>query len=343
MRTVELDYSDVLIVPMGFGKISSRSQVDLENKDAVIPIIAANMDHVGTFEVAKALAFHNILTCLTKHYTAGEYIDFFKSGYLANHSIYSFGLGRADDEKLVQVIDSIKTGECYAPHMFCLDVANAYNVDVLNKVKEFHQKYPEFKLMVGNVVSRVETQSFLNAGASVVKVGVGPGSACLTRSETGIGRPQLSAVMDCHDATKNLFNERIGSICADGGITCPGDVVKAFAAGADYVMLGGEFAGHDEGYTEEELANDKLQFYGMSSHLAQVAHGGEVKEYRSSEGRELFIKRKGPIKNTVNRYLAGLRSACAYLDCENINELKGCVGRNANFIRVNNQLNRKFV
>jgi GMP reductase len=192
------------------------------------------------------------------------------------------------------------------------------------------------------------TEELILAGADIVKVGIGPGSVCTTRIQTGVGYPQLSAVIECADAAHGLG----GHIIADGGCTCPGDVAKAFAAGADFVMLGGMLAGHDEGggdiitktYLTNEIDTEGLygdigsqikvdkqfvQFYGMSSKSANDKHFGGLKDYRSSEGRTVLVPYRGAVANTVQEILGGVRSTCTYVGAKKIKQLPKC----ATFIR----------
>ena len=174
------------------------------------------------------------------------------------------------------------------------------------------------------------------AGADVVKVGIGPGSVCTTRLQTGVGYPQLSAVIECADAAHGLG----GLIMADGGCTSPGDVAKAFGAGADFVMLGGMFAGHEESGGETKVIDGKVfkAFYGMSSKKANDEYAGGLADYKSSEGREVLIPFKGKISDTVNDILGGLRSACTYVGASTLKKLSKCT----TFIRVNNTHNTIF-
>jgi GMP reductase len=198
------------------------------------------------------------------------------------------------------------------------------------------------------------TQQLILSGADIVKVGIGPGSVCTTRIKTGVGYPQLSAVMECADAAHGLG----GLVMADGGCTCPGDVAKAFAAGADFVMLGGMLAGHDQGggqvitkvfqTNELEVTMDGeqfkrefkqfVQFYGMSSKAANEKHFGGLKDYRAAEGKEVLITYKGNVSGTVQDILGGLRSACTYVGASQLKHLSKC----ATFVRVNRQVNNIF-
>jgi GMP reductase len=327
-----LDYSDVLIVPCS-GDVSSRSEVDLETGPGVIPIIAANMDGVGTFEMARALAKHKMLTALVKHYSLEELIEFFKED-ASKFAFYSMGIGGEDIYKYSKFIDAVNAEETNVPYGICIDVANGYTDNFLDRLDEITNIAPNMFYMAGNVVTPEQVYALSQKGIDVVKVGIGPGSVCTTRKLTGVGFPQFSAVMDCAKTGMG--------VCADGGITCPGDVAKAFGAGANFVMIGGMFAGHEEGlpagYKDKTEYVSNIHFYGMASKAAQTLHNGGVAEYRASEGKEVVIKYKGPVENTVQELLGGLRSACTYVGARNLYELN----ENAQFIRVNRQLNNIF-
>jgi GMP reductase len=345
---VKLDYSDVLLTPSR-SNISSRSQIDLNINyfdTDLIPIIAANMDGVGTFEIADALAKHGCMTALSKHYTVEELVDFYADFENKDHSslvIYSMGSNEKDFKKF-EAFDLMLLEE-HRPHTICIDVANGYTSQFEEFVEKFSSKFPSYILMVGNVVTPEQTDRLLEAGADIVKIGIGPGSVCTTRKLTGVGYPQLSAVIECAQAAKDAG----GMIVADGGITCPGDAAKAFAAGADMVMIGGYFAGHYEGggvpcdangtaYVHTQSLNTHRKFYGMASRTAQDIHNGGVADYRASEGKEVIIPFKGSIDNTIKTFLGGLRSAATYIGADSIKDFH----RRAKFIRVNRQLNNIF-
>ncbi|KAK9744621.1 IMP dehydrogenase / GMP reductase domain [Popillia japonica] len=187
-------------------------------------------------------------------------------------------------------------------------------------------------LEAGNVVTGEMVEELILSGADIIKVGIGPGSVCTTRIKTGVGYPQLSAVIECADAAHGLQ----GHIISDGGCTCAGDVAKAFGAGADFVMAGGMFAGHDEcdGEVIEKNGKKYKLFYGMSSKTAMQKHSGGVAEYRSSEGKTVEVVYKGDVESTVLDILGGLRSACTYTGAGKLKELP----RRATFIRCTQQM-----
>ena len=365
---VKLDYKDVLIRPKR-STLGSRKEVDLERGFTFrnykpefpenteyrhwrgTPIMAANMDGVGTFEMADTLAKQGMFTCLVKTYSVEQLVEYFGPEYRKQNVAMSIGITDADAQKFHQVY--AQAGE----HMkfVCIDVANGYSERFASFVKKFRNDYPNVVIIAGNVVTGEMTEELILAGADIVKVGIGPGSVCTTRIQTGVGYPQLSAVIECADAAHGLG----GHIIADGGCTCPGDVAKAFAAGADFVMLGGMLAGHDEGggevitktYESNELLDegdgyyapvyDKkqfVQFYGMSSDAANTKHFGGLKDYRSSEGREVLVPYRGSVGITVQDLLGGLRSTCTYAGAQRLKHLSRCT----TFVRCTQQFNAVY-
>ena len=354
-QDVKLDYKDVLIRPKR-STLKSRNQVSLtrstnfRNYDDLdfntndyhyngVPIMASNMDGVGTFEMADKLAKQNIFTCLVKTYSSNELIDFFDTDdYLRTNNV-AMSIGTSDDDwcKLQQVKTMADGNLKYV----CMDIANGYSEHFADAVRKVRDEFPDLVIIAGNVVTREMTEELILAGADIVKVGIGPGSVCTTRIQTGVGYPQLSAVIECADAAHGLG----GHIIADGGCTCPGDVAKAFAAGADFVMLGGMLAGHDEGGGEvitkiyetnevtktddgffESVYEEKqfVQFYGMSSESANDKHFGGLKNYRSSEGRTVLVPYRGEVARTVQEILGGVRSTCTYAGAMKLKQLAKC-------------------
>jgi len=366
-QEIKLDYKDVLIRPKR-STLKSRKEVDLirtykfrnSKQDwRGVPIMAANMDGVGTFKMANALANHTIFTCITKQHVAKDWkdnLDKFVRDYTA------ISVGTNFDAWMEARTTIIK----YDLKWICIDIANGYSEHFTDFVKMVRKDLPKINIIAGNVVTADMTQELILAGADVVKVGIGPGSVCTTRLQTGVGYPQLSAVIECADAAHGLG----GHIIADGGCTCPGDVAKAFASGADFVMLGGMLAGHDEGGGDiitktyklpemetEELPNGKkriagshhilrhyykekkfVQFYGMSSGTAMNKHSGGIAEYRSSEGRTVEVLYRGSVDNTVRNILGGLRSTCTYVGAPSLKQLSKCT----TFIRCTQQFNNIF-
>ena len=370
---VKLDYKDVLIRPKR-STLGSRKEVDLERGFSFrnyqppamtmedirpdyrnwrgIPLMASNMDGVGTFEMANLLAEQKIMTCLVKTYTVPQLVNYFETGGVTpertNYVAMSIGITEADHDKFRKVYEQTDTQLKYV----CIDVANGYSERFAAFVKEFRTLYPHVVIIAGNVVTGEMTEELLLNGADIVKVGIGPGSVCTTRIQTGVGYPQLSAVIECADAAHGLG----GHVIADGGCTCPGDIAKAFAGGADFVMLGGMLAGHDEGGGEvitkvyetnevtktddgfyEAVYEEKqfVQFYGMSSKAANDKHFGGLKEYRASEGRDVLVPYRGSVMHSIQEILGGIRSTCTYAGAQRLKHLMRCT----TFVRCTQQFN----
>ena len=338
---LKLGFKDVLIRPKR-STMRSRSQVNLERNFTFlhsrkewsgIPVMAANMDTVGTFELAKALADFGLLTAIHKHYTLQEWNHFLNQ---QEDSIYqrimvSTGTADTDFNHLINIVSQ-------HPKLsfICIDVANGYAESFVDFVKLCRDKFPDKTIVAGNVVTGEMVEELLLSGADIVKVGIGPGSVCTTRVKTGVGYPQLSAVIECADAAHGLG----GRIIADGGCVSAGDVAKAFGGGADFVMLGGMFAGHDEsgGQLIEREGQQFKQFYGMSSETAMQQHAGGVAEYRASEGKTVEVPYRGAVAETVKDILGGVRSSCTYVGASALKELT----KRTTFIRVQEQENRTF-
>jgi len=337
---IKLDFKDVLLRPKRSG-IRSRADVDL-NRDfkfinskgshTGVPIIASNMDTVGTFEMAKALAKHGCYTCIHKYKSLEEWQEFAKE----NPEVLPFvaaSSGTSDDDfaRLQEILNNVE-----GVKFICLDVANGYSQFFVEYVKKVRAAYPNHTIMAGNVVTGDMVEALVFAGADIIKVGIGPGSVCTTRKKTGVGYPQLSAVMECADNAHGLS----AHIISDGGCTCPGDVAKAIGAGADFVMLGGMLAGHDQsgGEVIERDGKKRKLFYGMSSATAMKKHKGGVAEYRASEGKTVEVDYRGDVNATMLDVLGGLRSACTYVGAGRIKEMS----KRTTFIRVTQQVNEIF-
>ncbi|MBE6454335.1 MAG: GMP reductase [Alphaproteobacteria bacterium] len=366
--STELDFCDVLFMPKRT-TLNSRSEADVikEYKFKYYPhtlktcgIMAANMATTGTFEINNVLQKYQAITCLHKHYDfqKEENIQYIAKNFKKKESdknSYTFiSTGLKDDKKkLFKVLGN----KDFKIDKLCIDIANGYIPKLLEFVKEVRAKFPYLLIMVGNVVTGDMTQDLILSGADIVKVGIGPGSVCTTRKLTGVGRPQLSAILECADAAHGVG----GLVCADGGCTCAGDVAKAFGAGADFVMLGGMFAGTDEaaGDLIEKVVqtnqivgvDDKTkevtflqkrekykQFYGMSSQLAQEKHFGGMACYRASEGKVVEVAYKGSVENVIMEILGGVRSTMSYIGARRLKDIPKCT----TFYRVNRQLNEVF-
>ena len=346
----KLDFSDVLIRPKR-STLRSRKEVNLDREFEFvhsnwvwegIPIMAANMDTSGTFKMHRALTKHSMITAIHKHYTLEDWkknLDGLAWAYLA----VSIGANEQDFEKLIAIASM-------APLMrfVCIDVANGYGEYLPEFVRRVRERFPKVTIIAGNVVTGDMTEQLILSGADIVKVGIGSGSVCTTRIQTGVGYPQLSAIIECADAAHGLG----GRIISDGGCTTPGDVAKAMGAGADFVMLGGMFAGHDESggdlvikyYPSGEvnpsgkpnvIGKQFKQFYGMSSDTAMEKHNGGMNSYRSSEGRTILVPYRGSVEGTLQDLLGGLRSSCTYVGARQLKELP----KRTTFIRVRKQYN----
>lgn len=337
---VKLDFKDVLIRPKR-SSIASRSLVSVErtftfvnSKQTLscVPIVAANMDTIATFEVAEVLAKRKVMTAVHKHYSVDEWKAWAsKAKEVLPYIAVSTGILAKDMAKTEAILTAVPEVS-----MICVDVANGYSEAFVKCIREVRAKYPTKTIMAGNVVTKEMTEELIFSGADIIKVGIGPGSVCTTRKQTGVGYPQLSAVLECADAAHGLG----GRIISDGGCTCPGDVAKAFGAGADFVMLGGMLAGHDEcsGALVEENGEYFKVFYGMSSDTAMKKHAGGVAEYRSSEGKTVRVPYRGPMDETIRDILGGVRSACTYVGASSVREMS----KRTTFIRVTQQLNTVF-
>ncbi|WP_167608483.1 GMP reductase [Maribellus sediminis] len=338
---VKLGFKDVMFRPKR-STLKSRSMVSLERTFKFmhtgkswtgVPIMAANMDTVGTFEMALALQQHQLFTAIHKHYSVAQWNDFLEQAPegIENYIALSTGTGENDTEKV---------DELFKRHprlkFLCIDVANGYSEHFVHYVQATRERHPDIVIMAGNVVTGEMVEELLLAGADIIKVGIGPGSVCTTRVKTGVGYPQLSAVIECADAAHGLG----GQIISDGGCSTPGDVSKAFGGGADFVMLGGMFAGHNEsgGDLIEVEGKRYRQFYGMSSATAMDKHVGGVANYRASEGKTVQVPYRGPVEETVLDILGGIRSTCTYVGASTLKELT----KRTTFIRVEEQENQVY-
>jgi len=333
MRIIDdtkLDFDDVLISPKR-SQLTSRKDARLTREFIFkhsyhtwegVPIIASNMDHTGTHEMYKALKDYDMLTALCKFVTWIE-LRKFTSDNSWSHLIQTIGLDKNLDELDYD----------HSPWI-CLDVANGYTERFNDYVSlmRAHEATKNKIIIAGNVCTPEATEQIILAGADIVKIGIGPGSVCTTRKMTGVGYPQLSCIIECADAAHGLG----GHVMSDGGCTVPGDIAKAFGAGADFVMLGGMLAGHDE--CEGEVENDTMTFYGMSSDDAQLKYYGEKQSHRAAEGKKVQIPYKGCVRDTVQDILGGLRSACTYAGAKNLKALPKCT----TFVKVNRQLNEVY-
>jgi GMP reductase len=334
IEDIALDFNDVLIQPRP-STLTSRKDVDLNVKYETlhskkpisgIPIISANMSTISTFSMAKALANENLYCALHKHYSVSELLQFYNTSNARSNSFYTLGIH--DFDKLKDFSDHLG----YIPNMICCDVANGYMKTFLNFVKKVRYFAPNSIIMAGNVVTPNGCINLIDSGTDIVKLGIGSSSVCRTRTVTGIGMPQFSAILNCAETVRN-YN---ALLCSDGGCNVAADFAKAFGAGAHFVMAGTIFAGHDE--CEGDIIDGKMQFFGMSSEAAMQKHNNGMANYRSSEGILTFVEYKGPVIDTVNHILGGLRSACTYTNSKNLSEFY----HNVEFVKVNRTYNNRW-
>ena len=369
LEKTELDFSDVLIKPRR-STLSSRVDVDINRKYKFkwtssvaygTGIMQSNMGTIGTVDVSRKMLKGGLFACLHKHHDIQDLIDFYKSldpDTEWNRCFISIGLKDNGLEKVRKLKEMVFVNEEYDPSI-CIDVPNGYIPQVKELVIKVRKEFPHSIIMVGNVVTGDIVEDLILSGADIVKVGIGNGSNCLTRRQTGVGRPQFSTIVECADAAHQVG----GMVCADGGITCPGDIGKAFGAGADFIMIGGLYAGTDEAdgeiiektyltterNTEHNTcgfkSHDKVyetkkfkMFYGMSSTLAQEKFGNGKPKYRASEGRVTLVPYVGSVDDVNEEFLGGLRSTMTYIGAAKLKDIPKCCV----FYKVNNQLNRMY-
>jgi GMP reductase len=339
-QDIKLDYKDVLFKPKR-SKLESRRNVDLNREFKFhnsgqtwtgVPIMASNMDGVGTFSMAKALQEQNMITVMRKHYTVDDWQKNAKGLKLKNVSVCT-GTGVIWDPDAPDFATMKAVLAMYPDIPFItVDVANAYHENYGDFIAKLRDEYPEKTIIAGNVITGEMTEELIIRGADIIKCGIGPGSVCTTRLQTGVGVPQLSGIIECADAANGIG----GHIIADGGCVYAGDVAKAFGAGAHFVMLGGMLAGYDE--SEGEVVDGKVQFYGMSSDAAMAKHGSRKDGYRGAEGKVVQLPHRGPVAPQLVEILGGVRSACTYIGARRIKDMPKCT----TFVRCTQQVNQVF-
>jgi len=383
---IKICFSDVLIKPKR-STLSSRKDVTLErtfltkNQNSIsgIPIIAANMS-TGNFNMANIFIKNNMFVAIAKHYNnkwmeicndtiQDDVNDNDLLKYIGN-CFYTIGMCEEEVDQLKLFYNSVRVKGFNPDNIkICIDIANGYSQKFADFVNFVRIHFPNNIIMAGNVCTPEMTQELILAGADIIKIGIGPGSACTTRLKTGVGYPQLSACIENADVAHGLD----ALICLDGGITCPGDVAKAFGANSDFVMIGGMFAGTDECdgdiitkyehdgtfnrigipihvdgmsvqlppqrhmfHYEPNIIEKKYKiWYGMSSDIAP-GNKGKEKKYRTSEGRIEEILLKGPVQNIIDDILGGLRSACTYVGASQLKNMGKCTS----FVKVGRQHNK---
>ena len=337
----KLNFEDVLLQPKR-STLTSRRDVDMTRKFTFrnssktmnfTPIFASNMDGVGTFSMAKVLQEYKMMTVITKTTTPDQWREAVGSGVRLQSVSVCTGTNKVFDDdaedyrNMQEVLKSFPDVK-----MITIDVANAYHQNMVGFVAKVREEYPDKVIVAGNVVTPEMTEELIINGADVVKIGIGPGSVCTTRTMAGVGVPQFSAILDCADAANGVD----GHIMADGGCTQPGDIAKALGGGAHMVMIGGMLAGHNE--SEVEIVDGKREFYGMSSDRAREIHGKRKDGYRGNEGRLVTLPDRGPVNDTVEDILGGVRSACTYIGARRLKDMPKC----ASFVTTNNIINRVY-
>ena len=334
---IKLDYKDVLLKPKR-STLSSRRDVEMirtltfrNSKESYncCPIVASNMDGVGTFSMAKVLQEYKMMTVITKTTTLEQWKQAVGDGIKLKYLYVCVG-AKKDEKDYITMQEVLKSFPDVK--FITVDVANGYHIRFADFIKRVRDEFPDKTIIAGNVVTAELVEELIIQGADIVKVGIGPGSVCTTRIMAGVGVPQFSAVMECADAANGVG----GHIMADGGCVEPGDVAKAFGGGAHFIMLGGMLAGHNE--SEIELKNGKREFYGSSSDRAREVHGKSKEGYRGNEGRAVVIPDRGPVKNTIEDLLGGIRSSCTYIGAIRLKDIPKC----ASFVRCNSQLNTAY-
>ena len=337
----KLNFDDVLLEPKR-STLSSRKDVDMTRKFTFrnsgkvvnfLPIFASNMDGVGTFSMAKVLQEHKMMTVITKSTTADQWREAVGNGVRLQSVSVCTGTNKMWDPEAEDYRNMQEILQSFPDIKFItVDVANAYHENFVDFIKKVRDEYPDKVIIAGNVVTPEMTEELIINGADVVKIGIGPGSVCTTRTMTGVGVPQFSAILDCADAANGVD----GHILADGGCVYPGDIAKAFGGGAHMVMIGGMLAGHDE--SEQPVIDGNVEFYGMSSDRAREKHGKRKDGYRGNEGRHIKLPYRGPVQNTIEDILGGVRSACTYIGARRLKDMPKC----ASFVTVHNNINRVY-
>ena len=337
----KLNFDDVLLEPKR-STLSSRKDVDMTRKFTFrnsgkvvnfLPIFASNMDGVGTFSMAKVLQEYKMMTVITKSTTADQWREAVGNGVRLQSVSVCTGTNKMWDPEAEDYRNMQEILQSFPDIKFItVDVANAYHENFVDFIKKVRDEYPDKVIIAGNVVTPEMTEELIINGADVVKIGIGPGSVCTTRTMTGVGVPQFSAILDCADAANGVD----GHIMADGGCVYPGDIAKAFGGGAHMVMIGGMLAGHDE--SEKPVVDGNIEFYGMSSDRAREVHGKRKDGYRGNEGRFIQLPHRGPVGNTIEDILGGVRSACTYIGARRLKDMPKC----ASFVTVHNNINKVY-
>lgn len=354
----QYDFDDLMLKPKR-SELGSRTEVDVIRefkgkwnpnlKFSCIPIICSNMDNIANWNTMKELHKNNLTIAMNKFINIEDWYKMQESISPNNPFFYTIGIRNEDElNNYRKLYHQEKYSNLY--NKLCLDVPNGYSVRFINFVKKIREEFPDIYIIAGNVVSSEQTEELILNGADCVKCGIGSGSNCISRKKAGVGRPQASVVIECSDAAHGLN----AHICSDGGCNSPGDIIKSFCLGSDFVMLGGMFGGHlesegniiekyeishyDKNFNPIFIKKEYKEFWGMSSERAMKIHYGKMASYRSSEGRETLIPYRGPIENTIKDILGGIKSGLTYIGAKTIKDAPKC----ASFYVVKNQLNNPF-
>ena len=355
-----LDYSDILIRPKIGINLNSRKDVNLQRvfkfkhgqTRTGLGVFNANMATVGNFAVAAKLLERGMFATIHKHYGIDEIGGFLKScgaeKIALDNLFITIGLKNSDTE--IQKLKDLKSRYGWtAARNICIDAPNFYIPNALDVLKRVRHEFPDAVIMAGNIASGDICLKLLDY-ADIIKCGIGSGSACLTRRQTGCGTPMVSLILECADIAHSVN----GHICADGGIVDVGDICKALCLNADFVMAGGMFAGTDEAEGEQQEKHFETNeivdgvrviqtkyfkaYYGMSSEYANNKFAGGMSNYKTSEGRELLIPYTGPIDKILQDIAGGIASCCTYIGASSVKHMSKC----ATIIQVHNQLNKVF-
>ena len=340
---IKLSYDDVLIVPQA-NSFKSRKDIEVEVEYGFlhsskvfrgVPIMTANMATCGTFEIAKVLSTYNIITTFHKYYTVSEYVDFFKEFNSSYTICYTLGSREKDIEQLKEMIEMRLIDNF---DFICIDVPNGYIDVFIETISLVRGLCPNHIIIAGNVVTPEQTLKCLKAGCDVVKIGIGPGSACTTRRMAGVGYPQISAVLECSKVAQEYVAKtgHRGRVICDGGQQFVGDVCKGFCAGADFNMFGSMFSGYDEsgGEVVEFYGKKYKEYFGSSSTKALNKFYGKKDKHRASEGRETYVEYKGSIHDFIQELFGGIRSCGTYIGAKGISEFF----ERSVFVRTNQQV-----
>ena len=319
-----LTFDDVLISPNYSGLASRKlSDIRFNYKDLYLdtPIISAPMDTISGVEMCIKMAQLGGLGILHRFWSIEDNV---KAYVQIHHNLFDFGrfcnvgvaVGSSEREweRVTQLYQ-------HGARIFCVDVAHGHSKTCGDMVKNIKELNTNNFVIAGSVATGAGADYLVGCGADLIRVGIGGGSVCLTRQKTGIGVPQLGAIMECARASKK-------PIIADGGIRTAGDACKAIAAGASLVMLGGMLAGTDE--TPGQEVGDTKIFRGMASKEVNEEYYGEMPLWKTAEGVQTHVKKRGPVSSVINDIVGGLKSSLSYVGVNNIEDYQ----KRATFIKV---------